>query len=84
MASLRLDFMKALKRLSFKQYSLYSIVFLFGFLYQPNWVIDNFWLKADFYDSLPFSFPYALFLLVYSILSVGATWSVIQFIKKNL
>jgi len=76
--------MKALKRLSFKQYSFYSVVFLFGFLYQPTWVSDNFWFKADFYDSLPFQFPYFLFLLIYSILSVGATWSAIQLVKRNL
>ncbi len=76
--------MEALKRLSFKQYSFYAVVFLFGFLHQPNWVIDNFWLKADFYDSLPFQFPYVLFLFIYSILLVGVTWTVIQWIKRNL
>lgn len=76
--------MKALKKVSLKQYSFYSVIFLFGFLYQPTWVRDNFWFKADFYDSLPFKFPYLLFLLIYSILSVGVTWSIIQWVKRNL
>ena len=76
--------MKALRRDSFKQYFFYTVVFLFGFLHQPTWVRDNFWFKADFYDSLPFQFPYFLFLLIYSILSVGATWSAIQLVKRNL
>jgi len=81
---LRLEFMKTLKRINLKQYFFYILVFLVGFLYQPNWVHNNFWLKAEFYDSLPFHFPYILFLLIYSILSVGATWSFIQGIKRYL
>lgn len=82
--SLRLEVVKALKGVSTKHFFLYALVFLFGFLHQPTWVRDNFWLKADFYDSFPFQFPYLLFLFIYSVLSVGATWSVIQMIKKYL
>jgi len=76
--------MNALKRVSFKQYFFYTVVFLFGFLYQPTWVRDNFWFKADFYDSLPFQFPYFLFSIIYSILLVGVTWTLIQWVKRNL
>ena len=76
--------MKVIKGLSFKQNFFYTLVFLIGFLYQPNWVSDNFWLKADFYDSLPFQVHFLLFLFIYSLLSVTATWSLVQVIKKNL
>lgn len=76
--------MRAVKGISLKQYIFYGVVFLIGFLYQPNWVRDNFWLKADFYDAFPFKFPYLLFLLIYSTLSVGATWTVIRWVKRNL
>jgi hypothetical protein len=84
LVSLTLMFMKALKRMSFKQYSFYSLVFLFGFLYQPNWVNDNFWLKADFYEVLPFQVPYILFLSLYSTASVLFIFQVIRLVKKHL
>ncbi len=76
--------MRTIKGLSVRQFAFYTLVFLFGFVYQPKWVNDNFWLKADFYDATPFQVPYILFLLIYSIISVGVTWSVVQWVKKNL
>lgn len=76
--------MKVLNRVSLKQYFFYTLVFLFGFLYQPTWVRDNFWLKADFYDSLPVKIPYFLFLTIYAAISVFFTFQVIKFAKKHL
>jgi hypothetical protein len=76
--------MKQVIKVTKKQVMFYVLVFLFGFVYQPNWVLDNFWLKADFYNSLPFAVPYFVFLAVYSAASVGATWSVVQIVKKHL
>jgi len=76
--------MKVFKRFNFKQYLFYTFVFLFGFLFQPNWVRDNFWLKADFYDSLPFQFPYFLFLTLYASISVVFSFQIIKIFKKYL
>lgn len=67
-----------------KQSAFYSVVFLGALVYQPNWVLNNFWLNADFYDSLPFVFPYFLFLLIYSIFASGLTWIGVQLIKRYL
>lgn len=36
-----------------RQAVFYLVVLLFGFGYQPNWVYENFWGKADFWEVLP-------------------------------
>ncbi len=67
-----------------KQMMFYVLVFLFGLVYQPNWVLDNFWLKADFYDDIPFQVPHLVFLIIYSYLNLIFVWYVVKFIKKFL
>ena len=62
----------------------YSVVFFFGFIYQPIWIVNNFWLKADFYEVLPFQFPYLAFLFLYSTLSTIFIWFSVEFIKKYI
>jgi hypothetical protein len=62
--------------------SLLALVFLSTILYQPNWVYENFWSKADFYDSIPFTVPYLVFLLVYSAITTALAELGIRFIKK--
>jgi hypothetical protein len=62
--------------------SLLALVFLSAILYQPNWVYENFWSKADFYDSIPFTVPYLVFLLVYSAITTALAELGIRFIKK--
>ena len=62
----------------------YVLVFLFGLVCQPNGVLDNFWLKADFYDDIPFPVPYLVFLIVYSYLNLMFVWYVVKFIKRYL
>ena len=64
--------------------TLLSFIFLLGFFYQPVWVYNNFWFKADFYESLPFEVPYWSFLLTYSIISTFLVELVIRFVKKYL
>ena len=81
---LTLLFMVKLRQATFKQYCFYTVIFLFGFVYQPTWVSDNFWFKADFYDSLPFQFPYFLYLGIYSAISVALTFQIIKLVKKHL
>jgi len=62
--------------------SLLVIVFLSAMLYQPNWAYENFWSRADFYDSIPFTVPYLVFLTIYSLMVVSFAELVIRFIKK--
>ena len=62
--------------------SLLILIFLSAMLYQPNWAYENFWSKADFYDSIPFNVPYLAFLLIYSAITTGLAELGIRFIKK--
>ena len=62
--------------------SLLALIFLCAFFYQPNWVYENFWSKADFYDSIPFTVPYLVFLIVYAAISTAAAELGIRFVKK--
>jgi hypothetical protein len=58
------------------------LTFLAAMIYQPNWVYQNFWNKADFYDSIPFAVPFLVFLIIYSAITTGLTELGIRFIKK--
>ena len=62
--------------------SILVVTFLFGFIYQPVWVYNNFWFRADFYDSIPFTVPYWSFLLIYSLISTAFVELVIRFVNK--
>jgi hypothetical protein len=62
--------------------SLLAVVFLSAFIYQPNWVYENFWSKADFYDSLPLTVPYLVFQIIYAFISTALAELGIRFVKK--
>ena len=62
--------------------SLLVLTFLIAMVYQPNWVYENFWSKANFYDSIPFAVPYLAFLFIYSAITTGLAELGIRFIKK--
>jgi hypothetical protein len=62
--------------------SLLVFVFLSAMFYQPTWVYENFWSKADFYDSAPFVVPYLVILTIYSLLVASFVELTIRFIKK--
>jgi hypothetical protein len=62
--------------------SLLVLIFLSAMVYQPNWVYENFWSKAAFYDSIPFTIPYLAFLIIYSVITTGFAELGIRFIKK--
>ena len=62
--------------------SLLVLTFISAMLFQPNWVYENFWSKADFYDSIPFTIPYLAFLIIYSSITTVLTELGIRFIKK--
>jgi hypothetical protein len=51
-------------------------------LYQPNWVYENFWSKANFYESFPFAVPFLVFLIIYSSITTVLVELGIRFIKK--
>jgi hypothetical protein len=62
--------------------SLLVLIFLSAMVYQPNWVYENFWSKAAFYDSIPFTVPYLAFLIIYSVITTGFAELGIRIIKK--
>jgi len=62
--------------------SLLGFIFLCALMYQPSWAYENFWSKADFYDSIPFTVPYLAFLILYSAITTGLAELGIRFVKK--
>lgn len=62
--------------------SLLALAFLIAFFYQPNWVYENFWSRADFYDSIPFTVPYLIFLFVYASITTALAELGIRFVKR--
>ena len=60
------------------------VAFIVSFFIQPNWFYENFWSKADFYDSLPFTVPYVAYSLVSAILGTLVCEAAIRFVKKYL
>jgi hypothetical protein len=63
-------------------FSLLVGIFVISFFYQPDWVYENFWNKAVFYDSIPFTVPYLIFLLICAAVSTTLAELGIRFIKK--
>ena len=59
------------------------LTFILAMVYQPKWVYENFWSKADFYDSIPFTVPYFIFLLIYAETTTGCAELGFSFFKKN-
>lgn len=62
--------------------SLLGLIFLVAFLYQPNWIYENFWSRADFYESLPFTVPFLVFQLVFAAIATSLAELGIRVIKK--
>lgn len=56
--------------------------FLISVFVQPTWVTDNFWYKAEFWDALPFSFPFMGFILIYAAIATALFDQFIRFVKK--
>jgi len=67
-----------------RQAVFYLFVLLFGFGYQPNWVYENFWSKADFWEVLPFVPSFYMFLSIYAISSTLLVYFLVQLTKKHL
>ena len=64
------------------RFSILVLTFISAMAYQPNWVYENFWSEAEFYDSIPFTVPYLAFLFIYSAITTGCADLGIRFIKR--
>jgi hypothetical protein len=73
-----------MRKMKARQVTFYTLVLLFGFGYQPNWVYENFWSKAEFWNVLPFTPSYYLYLLIYAIISTLVVYYMVQIAKKYL
>lgn len=62
----------------------FAFIFLLGLIHQPNWVYENFWAKADFYDFIPFDVPFLVFAFVSSSVQTCLAWVGLKLIKKYL
>ena len=60
------------------------VTFVVSYFIQPNWFFDNFWAKADFYDSIPFTVPFVAYSLVSAILGTLACEGASRCVKKYL
>ena len=56
--------------------------FTISFFVQPSWAYNNFWAKADFYDSIPFLVPYFVYATVAAVLATATCEIAIRFVKK--
>ena len=72
--------MKVNKSLNLRAFLIF--VFVGGLVFQPAWVTENFWTKAEFYESIPFEFPYMLFLIISSGLQTIFAYLLIKAVKK--
>jgi hypothetical protein len=73
-----------IKRININQFVFLALVFGVGMIHQPNWAYENFWSRAEFYDSIPFVVPYIVFQLIFASIQTGFAWICIKLIKKYL
>jgi hypothetical protein len=76
--------MRKLKTGTWKQRVFYGFIFLIGYIRQPNFVYENFWSRADFYESLPFAVPFWFYSIVCGVVFAFIVWCLIRFAKKHL
>ncbi len=63
--------------------SILVFIFLVGFLLpEPNFIYENFWSKADFWDVLPFTPSYLLYRFLYAAFLTALVELIIRFVKK--
>ena len=63
--------------------SILAIFFLAGFtLPEPNFIYENFWSKAQFWDVSPFTPSYYLYRFLYAVFLTGLVELIIRFVKK--
>jgi hypothetical protein len=63
--------------------SILLFIFFVGyFAPEPNFIYENFWVEAEFWDILPFTPSYWLYRFLYAVSITGLIELVIRFIKK--
>ena len=62
--------------------ALLALCFLISVFVQPNWVTDNFWFKAEFWNALPINSPYMGFILIYAAIATALFDQFIRLVKK--
>ena len=76
--------MRKLDTGTWKQRVFYGFMFLIGYIRQPNFVYENFWSRAEFYESLPFAVPFWFYSIVCGAVFAVIVWGLIRFAKKHL
>ena len=64
--------------------SILIATFAIGFLYQPNWIYQNFYYNPKWVDNSNWAPNYLIYLLIYACLSTLLIDTVIRFSKKYL
>ena len=63
--------------------SILVLFFLVGFfLPEPNFIYENFWSRAEFWEALPFTPSYYLYRFLYAASLTGLVELMIRFVKK--
>ena len=63
--------------------SILIFFFLIGFfLPEPNFIFQNFWSRAEFWEALPFTPSYYLYRFLYAVFLMGFVELGIRFMKK--
>ena len=62
--------------------SILAFTFLLGFVYQPNWIYQNFYSNPRWVDDAWWSLSYPAFLIVYAVVSTVFVELVLRFVKK--
>ncbi len=65
--------------------SILVFIFFVGyFAPEPNFIYENFWSKAEFWDVLPYTPSYLLYRFLYAVFLTGFIELIIRFVKKYL
>lgn len=76
--------MKKLNTGTWKQKTFYGFIFIAGYFYQPNFIYENFWSRADFYKYIPFTVPFWFYSIVCGFGFTVIVWSFVKFSRKHL
>ena len=77
--------MRKLNTGTWKQKIFYSFIILCAYIFpEPNPIYENFWSRADFYDSIPFTVYYWEYKIFYTVVLATLIWGFIRFAKKYL
>jgi hypothetical protein len=77
--------MRKLNTGNWKQKIFYTFIFLITLIVpEPTPIFENFWSKADFYDSIPFTVYYLQYKIIYAAVFSLLVWGFVKFSRKHL